>query len=209
MVAYQLERLGLRGQSGPFDWIVVHTAGLIALLENHLTGFMDRENLAVHEGRVPGYWLVEDTRYDTWCFHEFKNTPCKCALYDYQEELRVVRRRTERFKRLMQSDMAILFVRRIATRNEAMRIYTAIQSWRGKKVSELLCINPDGGTRIGSGNAHPHIRFQENSEMDDLEKNPDAWKGIDSEWNSMLGGIELTQLSVPVSGGRICSSAKT
>lgn len=44
-VALELERIGLRSSSSPFDWCISSYEGVIDAIENHFEGFLDYDCL--------------------------------------------------------------------------------------------------------------------------------------------------------------------
>lgn len=107
-VAEDLERLGLRNQSLPFDWMLTELPQVMAMLDNEFSGFMEFENLAQNTHARNHY---HDKAYDYYSFHDFNR-------YDpLAEQLPVVRKKFERrIERLLTAiRQPTLFLRYIST----------------------------------------------------------------------------------------------
>lgn len=66
--AMELERLGLRSQSYPFDWLLSDWGGLIELMGN---GFSDFLNPELFCQDIDNYAYYKNTKYNIWFFHDF------------------------------------------------------------------------------------------------------------------------------------------
>lgn len=67
-VASEIEKIGLRSSSYPFDWLISDFKGVIAVIENHFEDFMSYENMAQHE-LYPSFY--KDTKYGMQFYHDF------------------------------------------------------------------------------------------------------------------------------------------
>jgi hypothetical protein len=67
-VAIELEKLGLRSESSPFDWTLADFKGVIAAIEENFSGFMDYEYL-LQSGEYREIYL--NSRYNIKFFHDF------------------------------------------------------------------------------------------------------------------------------------------
>lgn len=67
-VALELERMGLRSTSSPFDWIISNYEGVINAIQNHFEDFLSYENLLQSESVHKRYF---DEKYRMWFFHDF------------------------------------------------------------------------------------------------------------------------------------------
>ena len=106
-VAQDLEKMGLRNTSSPFDWCITSFEGIISLLANRFDGFMDYENLAQSiESR--SHYL--DTQYGVFFFHDFsKYIPLNEQIESVKEKYS---RRINRF--LNNIENPTLFIRYIS-----------------------------------------------------------------------------------------------
>ncbi len=91
-VALELERIGLRSTSSPFDWCISNYKGVIAAIENHFEDFLSYEYL-LQSDAVRGHYFNE--KYKIWFYHDFDK------YHSLEEQLPSVRdkymRRIERF----------------------------------------------------------------------------------------------------------------
>ena len=91
-VARELERIGLRSESSPFDWCISSYEGVINLIENHFKNFLEVNCLAQDEDVCKNYF---NEKYNIWFFHDFDEF---CSL---EQQLPKVKkkylRRIERF----------------------------------------------------------------------------------------------------------------
>lgn len=67
-VAMELERIGLRNESSPFDWCISNYEGVISLIENHFKNFLE-VNYLVQDEVTHKYYFNE--KYNIWFFHDF------------------------------------------------------------------------------------------------------------------------------------------
>jgi hypothetical protein len=92
-----LEKLGLRDASFPFDWCITSFQKNIELIENKFKDFMNFDNLAQSTNHRQHYL---DTKYDFFFFHDFsKYKPLNDQLYMVRKKyLRRINRLFERMK---------------------------------------------------------------------------------------------------------------
>lgn len=67
-VATELEKLGLRSESSPFDWVISDFEGVIAAVQEHFSGFLDYEYLVQDKSRREIY---KNAKYNIKFFHDF------------------------------------------------------------------------------------------------------------------------------------------
>lgn len=106
-VAEDLEKMGLRNTSSPFDWCITDFSKNIELIENHFEGFMNYDNLAQSIDDRNHY---EDTRYNDFFFHDF--TKYKPLSQQYDAVKAKYDRRIKRFLKNIESPT--LFIRYIS-----------------------------------------------------------------------------------------------
>lgn len=91
-VALELERIGLRSTSSPFDWCISDYKGVIDAIENHFENFLDYDYLLQSDNIHEHYY---NEIYKIWFFHDFDK------YHTLKEQLPGVRnkylRRIERF----------------------------------------------------------------------------------------------------------------
>ena len=67
-VASDLERLGLRIASSPFDWCISNFEGVVSAIGHRFDGFLDYGLLSQSTANGKGYF---NSRYRIWFFHDF------------------------------------------------------------------------------------------------------------------------------------------
>lgn len=67
-VAEDLEKMGLRNQSSPFDWIISNFEGVIEAIDKEFDDFMDYENLSQS---INNRNIYHDDKYHFYFFHDF------------------------------------------------------------------------------------------------------------------------------------------
>lgn len=106
-VASELERIGLRSTSSPFDWCISNYEGVIDAIENHFENFLNYDYLLQSDTECGHYF---NPKYKIWFFHDFDK------YRSLEEQLPSVKdkylRRIERFYKNIQQPT--LFVRYIS-----------------------------------------------------------------------------------------------
>ena len=82
-VASDLEKMGLRSFSSPFDWGISSFPGVIDAIENKFYGFMDYDNLLQSKKYRYHYY---ETRYHFWFYHDFSDYKPLIKQYDKVKE---------------------------------------------------------------------------------------------------------------------------
>lgn len=106
-VAQDLEALGLRDASYPFDWCISNYEGVIKAIDNRFSDFMAYENLSQSAETRKHYM---DTAYEIFFFHDFSQYKSLDEQYFLVKEK--YRRRINRF--LKRIEQPTCFVRYIA-----------------------------------------------------------------------------------------------
>lgn len=140
-VASELERLGLRSVSSPFDWILSDFEELMNCMKDDFSDFLKTENLLQYESN-PSYYY--DEFYKMHFYHDFKpDTPLK-----YQIDLvsKKYAKRIERFK--LDITKPTLFLRYIENQAEAdyiSRNFNEIKIFltKGNKNNDVIFISND------------------------------------------------------------------
>lgn len=98
-VAYQLDRLKLRFEAFPFDWIFsTNVERVLEALENDFQDWMLEENLIESEFTETGHRRVVDTKYETVIQHAFPLDKSWREAYPKVSEM--TRRRVDRLLNL-------------------------------------------------------------------------------------------------------------
>lgn len=91
-VALELERVGLRSSSSPFDWLICSVEGMSNLIKNKFDHFLDEDLLLQDSNQRNHYY---NPVYNVWFFHEFsKYKSLNEQIGDVQQKYR---RRINRF----------------------------------------------------------------------------------------------------------------
>lgn len=107
-VASDLEKMGLRSFSSPFDWGLSNFPRVIEALDRKFEGFMDYENL--YQNKAERYHY-RDSRYRFYSFHDFNEYESLEAQYD-----KVMEKYHRRIDRLLNAiESPTLFIRYISS----------------------------------------------------------------------------------------------
>lgn len=97
-VAMELDRIGLRQESLPFDWLITADFdSVLWLIRNHFEGFLEKEDL--YQEETPDYYYSK--RFQIHYYHEFIGTGSLEEQYD--AVLEKYRRRIGRFYEIISS----------------------------------------------------------------------------------------------------------
>lgn len=114
-VSTELDRIGLRDFSGPFDWVISSWDGIMKCLENDFCDLLEINNLEQYSNE-PSYFI--DTNYEISFFHDFNE------YLSLEEQIEKVKekylRRIKRFKKNIEH--STLFIRYIKDQEEAFKI---------------------------------------------------------------------------------------
>ncbi|MBQ8296869.1 MAG: hypothetical protein IJX77_03710 [Ruminococcus sp.] len=189
-VAHQLNRLGLRFESYPFDWLFsTDPEQLIKALRNDLDGWLLPENLIESDKTETSHRRVTDTKYNMIHQHIF---PLGKPLSEsYNEVMQTVNRRVERFLSLKEGNKRLLFIRTNLNREQSDKLGALIREKFGKNAM-LLVVNHIKEFRIrkvrsGLSNTYIYEIYDEN------ENTGQKWQGYDPHWDKLLGGVRLKE----------------
>ena len=129
-VAKDLEELGLRSASAPFDWVISDLRGVILAIDNNFNDFMNLELLSQSINDRSHYF---DPVYNVFFFHDFSKYKSLEAQYVYVKEK--YERRIKRFYEKIQTPT--LFIRYIS--NEVKENDKSIElSWIEENYDHIL-----------------------------------------------------------------------
>lgn len=137
----ELERVGLRDYSYPFDWLITDLKGILDCVENKFDGFLTQENLLQYED-TPHYYYNQ--KYKVHFYHDFSAyEPLDKQLTSVQEKYY---RRISRFYENIMNPT--LFIRYISGKEELEYIENNIEQIlsvlkKFNRQSELLLISND------------------------------------------------------------------
>lgn len=107
----ELEKIGLRDASYPFDWLISDMEGIMDCIKNDFKGFLKEDTLYQYKSNK-GYY--KNTEYNFHFYHDFSNkNKLKDQLPSVEEKYS---RRIERFKE--NTKCTTLFVRYVENQNE-------------------------------------------------------------------------------------------
>lgn len=69
-VSLELDKVGLRNSSGPFDWLISDFKGVINCVDNNFEDFLNYDNLMQYES-IPNYYY--DSKYKMHFYHDFND----------------------------------------------------------------------------------------------------------------------------------------
>lgn len=111
-IAQDLERMGLRSTSSPFDWCISNFEGVIDAINRNFENYLDESNL-FQSDTVPEHYF--DKKYRIWFYHDFdKYHPLKKQLPQVQKKYG---KRIRRFYEAIKSPT--LFIRYISNEIES------------------------------------------------------------------------------------------
>ena len=91
-VAIDLEKLGLRSESSPFDWTIADFRGVISAIQSRFAGFLSYDLLAQNRQHL---YIYKNIKYNISFYHDFDvYTPLKDQLSQIQTKYE---RRINRF----------------------------------------------------------------------------------------------------------------
>jgi len=87
-IAMELEKMGLRSESSPFDWLISDFDGVISAIETRFEDFLNPAFLAQNKNNRSHY---KNTKYNIEFFHDLTHTlPCKTNFRTYRKNIIVV-----------------------------------------------------------------------------------------------------------------------
>ena len=112
-VASSMNRYGLRGHSGPFDWCFSDLQSVLKMMETHFSDFMIKENLSVE---TDNHKVFYDNKYGFWCNHDIQR--------DFEEEYNdIYQKYMQRAKRFMEDiKHPTIFIRAVRSEEEILFI---------------------------------------------------------------------------------------
>ena len=147
-VALELEKIGLRSTSSPFDWVISNYEGVINAMQNHFEDFLSYDHLLQSESIRKRYF---DEKYRMWFFHDFDQYhSLKAQLPDVKAKYL---RRIDRFYEDIKQPT--LFVRYISDETEEEVEYIKKNHTKIKELlksfneaNEVLYIANSGGKKL-------------------------------------------------------------
>lgn len=135
---------GIRDQAYPFDWLISPFEAVYKCLEEDFKNFLNPDCLQIYQHQGPGWTGVLNTCYGLKFIHDFptNNHPIAWSEDDmafdgavipsFLNQLAVVKekydRRIKRFRDALNSNNEIIFIRSMATKEQAIRLYNLIKS---------------------------------------------------------------------------------
>lgn len=110
-VALELERIGLRETSSPFDWLISDFEGVIRAIDNHFADWLNYDNMLQNIEHKMQY---KDEFYGCQFFHDFNEIePLENQIDEVREKYK---RRIERFYRIIsEPTMFIRYIKNTKT----------------------------------------------------------------------------------------------
>ena len=190
-IAYQLERLHLRFESFPFDWLFsTNFEKVLEAIETDFQDWMLRENLEESNFTETEHKRIVDRKYDTVIQHFFPlDKPLKES---FPEVNAMMRRRVERFLTL--GGGGTLFVRTDLNEEQSVRAAHLIRSKYGDG-AELLIVNHTHNFEMkeiftGYDNFYMVEIYDEN------ECTGQDWKGYNPHWSRLFTDVRIRREKV-------------
>lgn len=107
-VALELERIGLRSTSSPFDWCISNFEGVIEAINNRFVDFFNYDYLFQSDKEHQNYL---NTKYNIWFYHDFDK------YHTLESQLQEVKQKYDRRINRFYEDISepTLFIRYILT----------------------------------------------------------------------------------------------
>ena len=182
--SYQLRRMKLRKESGPFDWFIsASVSGMVKLFQNQLQYYMEFDQLQLI-GKAQLHYIVRDARYNVDSYHDFPFVQ-QDDLWnkEYAAFKQKIDRRVQRFLNTLAHSPSIVLVRTQMTKEEAVLLHQAIQPLIGTSDYILLAVNNHEDkerTDVVSENwGLEHIKAAS------IPKGKD-WRGADASWAELF-----------------------
>ncbi|MDQ0192414.1 DUF1796 family putative cysteine peptidase [Paenibacillus wynnii] len=178
--SYQLRRMKLRKESGPFDWFIsASVPGIVKLFHNQFQYYMEFDQLQLI-GKAQQHFIVRDTRYIIDSYHDFPFTQHENLWnQEYAAFKQKIERRAERFLNTLAQSPSIVLVRTQMTKEAALQLHQAIKPWIGTSDYCLLAVNnheDSARTDVVSDDwGLEHIKAAR------IPKGED-WRGADAAW---------------------------
>lgn len=187
-VAYQLDRLKLRFEAFPFDWIFsTNVERVLEALENDFQDWILEENLIESEFTETGHRRVVDTKYETVIQHAFPLDKSWREAYPKVSEM--TRRRVDRLLNL-RGGGDTLFIRTNLDEEQSLRMASVISEKYGDN-AKLLVVNL----------THNFAMKELPAELDNLYRveiytYDEDWRGYNPHWNKLFSDIRLRTVNV-------------
>lgn len=150
--ALELERIGLRSTSLPFDWVISDFEGVIDAIENHFEDFLDYQYLLQSNDVRNQYY---NAKYKTWFYHDFDE------YHSLSEQLpRVVEKYTRRIQRFYEIiNQPTLFLRYISDETKNKNTNRSVElEWIERNQERIVHL-------LKSYNSNNEIIFLANNEV--------------------------------------------
>lgn len=140
--SYQLRRMKLRKEGGPFDWFISDSVpGLVKLFNNKFQHYMEFNQLQMI-GKAHQHYIVRDTYYNIDSYHDFSFTQPESQWHqEYPAFKQKIERRVQRFLDTLAQSPSIVLVRTQMTKEAALQLLQAVNPWIGTSDFVLLAVN--------------------------------------------------------------------
>ncbi|MDF2946465.1 MAG: cysteine protease [Bacillales bacterium] len=140
--ALELERIGLRDSSSPFDWLISDFKGVIECIDNGFDDLLNYDNISQYK-EIPQYYV--DNKYNLHFYHDFSGyASLMNQLPKVQEKYR---RRIDRFyKNIKEPTLFLYYIKDMVELEYIERDYSSIISILKKSNSNnnlILISNED------------------------------------------------------------------
>lgn len=187
--AYQLNRMELRQESLPFDWLFscLDHNKFIDSIRNDFSDWLNYDNLIVDENSATEHLKVTDSKYNMIHQHIF---PLDIPVSEsYPDVIKHVNKRIARLLKYKNKQLDLLFIRTNMSVNEAEELRNILISKYGKN-SVLVVLNHTKNFTIkripvSSDNLYIFEIYDEN------EHTGQNWRGYDKHWDYIFRNVKL------------------
>lgn len=181
-VASELERVGLRSASYPFDWLISDFEGVVKAIESHFEDFLNYDNMAQYEMNPSFY---KDQKYKMQFYHDFDE--CNSLKKQLPKVKEKYGRRIERFYSSIKNPT--LFLRYIESQDEVEWIERNLD-----RINSLFCSFNDKNSIIWIANSEiksKHLPIF-SVEKDDNDSVARTFLESNKELKQMLESIDFS-----------------
>lgn len=182
--SYQLRRMKLSKEAGPFDWFIsASVPGLVKLFNNGFQHYMELDQLQLI-GKAHQHYIVRDTHYNIDSYHDFKFTQSESLWnQEYPAFKQKIERRVQRLLNSLAQSPSIVLVRTQLTKEAALQLHQAVKPWIGTSDYVLLAVN--NHEDLSRTDVISEEWGLENLKAVKIPRGED-WRGADGAWEELF-----------------------
>ncbi len=187
-IAYQMKINGFRKEALPFDQLLTSCDSLSNMLSERLEGFLEPSNFAlITKGNpaVNGGNYVLDEKYKSYLIHDFKLN--KEYMDDFNRIKEAYQRRIKRLLEIIDKSAHPLFIRKEASKEQALAIHKILTTLRNNKPFTLAVLDTT-----------PEIKEDWNLKEHGIrnfylrQPEPYEWTGDNNAWKEIFTSLGLS-----------------